>query len=112
MNTLALYARLSRQVSRLSDDRREALLEAMGDDMTHGNVADIDSMDAVERELRQRITELLDQGDTLAAIAGRACLHTSPVYRWWKGESDLKLASFGRLCDALGMRLIRDDRHE
>ena len=90
----SLYARLARQVGVLSGDRRAALGEFM-ESTTEG----------VEQQLRDRIQELLDAGATLAGIAGRAGVDTSPTYRWWRGDQSLKLGSFERLCRAAGMRL-------
>jgi transcriptional regulator with XRE-family HTH domain len=61
--------------------------------------------EGVEQQLRDRIQQLLAAGETLAGIAGRAGVDTSPTYRWWRGDQSLKLGSFERLCRAAGMRL-------
>ena len=96
----ALFDRLARQVDELPTDSREALIRLV-------EVAAIEEQTAgVEGQLRERIAQLIAGGDTLAAIAGRSGLHTSPFYRWWKGETDLKLASFVRVCGAVGMVLV------
>lgn len=96
----ALFDRLVRQVDELPTDRREALESYMA-----AGIAD-EQTAGVEGQLRERIAQLVAGGDTLAAIAGRSGLHTSPFYRWWKGETDLKLASFVRVCGAVGMVLV------
>jgi DNA-binding phage protein len=94
-----LLARLARQVDELPSDRRAALGKMMNDAIEKEQTA------GVEGQLRERIAQRVAGGDTLAAIAGRAGLHTSPFYRWWKGGADLKLASFVALCKALEMHL-------
>ncbi len=63
-------------------------------------------IDAVEQALRAEMGRRISRGDTLAGISHQAGLHPTPVYRWWRGDQDLKLASFAALCAATEMQLV------
>ena len=63
-------------------------------------------IDAVEQALRAEMGRRISRGDTLAGISHQAGLHPTPVYRWWRGDQGLTLASFAALCAATEMQLV------